>query len=191
MCQASPSRIAGSGTVRRHRATRIISGDCPTSILASTLEVSTHDDEIEGPLSWRDCEFQVKNPEGQLSNWITFTYPFDDAKLSEVMNQSAAEGRRRVAKGDNAGAVEPLRKAMVIADRMLGVNAPETSALRTEWNAALDNRTLDKLRFQVGTRVRVIAGEHTGKSGSHRHSRIAACEALLDKGRRRRRGCRV
>lgn len=137
----------------------------PNIYFGEYLEVSTHDDEIEGPLSWRDCEFQVKNPEGQLSNWITFTYPFDDAKLSEVMNQSAAEGRRRVAKGDNAGAVEPLRKAMVIADRMLGVNAPETSALRTEWNAALDNRTLDKLRFQVGTRVRVIAGEHTGKSG--------------------------
>ena len=81
------------------------------------------------------------------------------------MNQSAAEGRRRVAKGDNTGAVEPLRKAMVIADRMLGLNAPETSALRIEWNAALDNRTLDKLRFRVGTRVRVTAGQHIGKSG--------------------------
>ena len=137
----------------------------PNIYFGEYLEVSTHDDEVEGPLSWRDYEFQVKNPEGQLSNWIAFTYPFDDAKLSEVMDQCVAEGRRRVATGDNAGAVEPLRKAMVIADRMLGLNAPETSALRAEWNAALDNRTLDKLRFQVGTRVRVVTGEHIGKSG--------------------------
>jgi hypothetical protein len=130
------------------------------------LEVSTSDDEVEGPLSWRDYEFQLKNPEGQVSDWITFSYPFDDAKLLEIMHQSAAEGRCRVTSGDNEGAVEPLRKAMVFADRILGTDAPETSALRTEWNAALDNRTLDKLRFRVGTRVQVLTGEHAGISGT-------------------------
>jgi hypothetical protein len=138
----------------------------PNIYFGDYLEVSTHDDEVEGPLSWRNYEFQVKNPEGQLSDWITFSYPFDDAKLSEIMQQSAAEGRRRVARRDNEGAVEPVRKAMVFADRILGTDAPETLALRIEWNAALDNRTLDKLRFQIGTRVQVVTGEHAGKSGT-------------------------
>lgn len=137
----------------------------PNIYFGDYLELSTSDDEIEGPLSWRNCEFQVRNPEGPTSDWITFSYPFDDAKLLEIMRQSADDGHCLVAAGDNERAVEPLRKAMVFADRILGVDAPETSVLRSEWNAALDNRTLDKLRFQVGTRVRVVTGEHAGKSG--------------------------
>ena len=46
------------------------------------------------------------------------------------------------------------------------MDAPETSVLRSEWNAALDNRTLDKLRFLVGTRAQIVTGEHAGKSGT-------------------------
>ncbi len=55
---------------------------------------------------------------------------------------------------------------MVFADRILGKDAPETSALRVEWNAALDNSTLDTLRFAVGTEVKVVAGEHAGRIGT-------------------------
>jgi hypothetical protein len=130
------------------------------------LEVSTGEEEVESPLSWRGYEFQVRNPEGQTSGWITFTYPFDDEKLLAIMRHSADEGRRRVRLGDNQGAIEPLRKAMVFADRILGIDAPETCGLRDEWNAALDNSTLDKLRFEVGTRVRIVNGTHEGKSGT-------------------------
>jgi Domain of unknown function (DUF4062) len=138
----------------------------PNIYFGDYLELSTHDDDIEGPLSWRGYEFQVKNPEGQTSDWIAFSYPFDDAKLLTIMQQSAEEGRSRVAAGDNQGAIEPLRKAMVFADRILGIEAPETSALRAEWNAALDNATLDKCRFRSGAKVRIVTGEHEGKSGT-------------------------
>jgi hypothetical protein len=138
----------------------------PNIYFGDYLEVSTSDDEVEGPLAWRNYEFRVRNPEGQASDWITFSYPFDDTMLLEIMRQSATEGRRRVARGDNQGAVEPLRRAMVFADRILGTDAPETLAFRAEWNAALDNRTLDKLRFSMGTRVRVVTGEHAGKFGT-------------------------
>ncbi len=68
--------------------------------------------------------------------------------------------------GDNKSAVEPLRKAMVFADRSLGKDAPETATLRAEWNKALDDRTLDTLRFTIGTQVKVLAGEHAGKTGT-------------------------
>jgi hypothetical protein len=138
----------------------------PNIYFGNYLEVSTSDDKIEGPLSWRDHEFQVKNPEGQVSEWVTFSYPFDDTALLKIMRESATEGRRLVTCGDNKGAVEPLRKAMVFADRILGKDAPETSALRVEWNAALDNSTLDTLRFAVGTEVKVVAGEHAGRIGT-------------------------
>ena len=44
----------------------------PNIYFGEYLEVSAHDDEVEGPLSWRDYEFQVKNPEGQLHVYLSF-----------------------------------------------------------------------------------------------------------------------
>lgn len=137
----------------------------PSTYFGDYLEVPSSEDEAEGPLNYRDYEFQCRNPEGQTSEWIMFSYPFDDAKLLNLARQSADEGRRLVGLGDNKGAIEPLRKAMVFVDRISGLDALETVTLRREWNAALDNATLDKLRFQIGTRVRVVTGEHSGKSG--------------------------
>jgi len=40
------------------------------------------------------------------------------------------------------------------------------SCIKAQPKAALDNRTLDKLRFRVGTRVQVLTGEHVGISGT-------------------------
>jgi len=110
-------------------------------------------------------EFQCKNPEGQTSEWITFSYPFNDGTLLEIMRQSAEKGRKLVTEGKNRDAVEPLRKAIVFSDRILGISAPETIALRSEWNQALDRATLDGLRFPVGTTVKIVTGEHAGCSG--------------------------
>lgn len=61
----------------------------PNIYFGDYLEVSTGDDEVEGPLSWRDTEFQVKNPEGQTSDWVLFTYAFDDELLTRVRNNSS------------------------------------------------------------------------------------------------------
>jgi hypothetical protein len=84
------------------------------------LEVSTLDDPIEGPLSWRDCEFQVRNPEGQTSEWVRFTYPFDGALLEKIRLEQLQLGRELRANGQPVAAVEPMRKAFVFSDRMLG-----------------------------------------------------------------------
>jgi hypothetical protein len=129
------------------------------------IDIAAH---VEAPLSWRDHEFQVRNPEGHVSEWVKFSYPFDDKRLLGTMYESAGEGRRLVAVSDHQGAIEPLRKAYVFADRILGVDVIETRELRCEWNAAIDNAALAKLRFRNGAHVRLIAGEHLGKSGTIR-----------------------
>jgi hypothetical protein len=129
------------------------------------LELASGDNEPEAALSWRGYEFQAKNPTGQTSEWVAFTYPFDDTMLSAILEENKQEGRRLAAAGANQAAIEPLRKAMVFADRMLGIDAPLTVELRSEHNKALDNATLDRCRFRVGKRVKIISGEHMGKSG--------------------------
>jgi hypothetical protein len=137
----------------------------PNIYFGDYLELASGDNEPEAALSWKGYEFQAKNPTGQTSEWVAFTYPFDDTKLSAILDENMQEGRRLVAAGSNQAAIEPLRKAMVFADRMLGIDAPLTTELRGEWNAALDNATLDRCRFRPGKHVRIVSGEHAGKSG--------------------------
>jgi len=137
----------------------------PNIYFGDYLEVSCGEDEIETPLSWRDHEFQIRNPEGQTSEWVLFTHPFDDPRLTEIMLHCADEGRRLVGLGDDQGAIESLRKAFVFADRILGENAAETVKLRQEWNSAIDNAALAKMRFRCGARIKIISGEHSGNCG--------------------------
>jgi len=124
------------------------------------LEVASSDEPLESPLSKRDYEFQVKNPDGMKSEWVAFCYPFDDALLDQVRRNSL----ERVA-GKATEAIEPLRKAYVFADRMLGVQHSETLRARAIWEEARDKAALAKLRFREGARVKVLAGPHAGKSG--------------------------
>src|ERR1700730_13755529 len=85
---------------------------------------------------------------------------FDDALLDQVRRNSL----ERVA-GKATEAIEPLRKAYVFADRMLGVQHSETLRARAIWEEARDKAALAKLRFREGARVKVLAGPHAGKSG--------------------------
>jgi hypothetical protein len=137
----------------------------PSIYFGDYLELASGDNEPESALSWRGYEFRVKNPTGETSEWVAFTYPFDEAKLSAILRENMQEGRRLAAAGENQAAIEPLRTAMVFADRTLGIDAPLTTELRREWNAALDNATLDRCRFRPGQRVVVVSGEHVGKTG--------------------------
>jgi hypothetical protein len=137
----------------------------PSIYFGDYLELASGDNEPEAALSWRGYEFQAKNPTGQTSEWIAFTYPFDDTKLSAILEEQMKEGRRLAGAGANQAAIEPLRKAMVFADRMLGVDAPLTTEIRREWNTALDNATLDGCRFREGKKIKIISGEHMGKIG--------------------------
>ena len=137
----------------------------PNIYFGDYLEVSTSPDEPESPLSWRDYEFQVKNPEGQTSEWILFTYPFDDNHLDQIRRDSAQVGAELLAKGEAAQAIEPLRKAYVFSDRMLGIKNIETLNAKQIWEKAREEAALAKLRFRPGVRLKVISGPEEGKEG--------------------------
>jgi hypothetical protein len=47
-------------------------------------------------------------------------------------------------------AVEPMRKAYVFSDRMLGLSHEETLRIKADWERAIDEATLAKLRFRAG-----------------------------------------
>ena len=129
------------------------------------LEVSSSDDPIEGPFSWRDYEFQVRNPEGQTSEWVRFTYPFDDVMLEKIRIEQLELGRTLLAGGKPVEAVEPMRKAFVFSDRMLGLTHEETLRIKAEWEHTLNEAALAKLRFRVGARLSVKSGPEVGKAG--------------------------
>jgi hypothetical protein len=129
------------------------------------LEVSTSDDPFEGSLSWRHCEFQVRNPEGQTSDWVEFTYPFDDAWLEGIRIEQLQLGREIRARGNPVAAVEPMRKASVFSDRMFGLTHEETLRIKSEWEQTRNEAALKKLRFRAGDRLVVKAGPEAGKTG--------------------------
>ena len=137
----------------------------PNIYFGDYLEVSSDDDEIEGPLSWRDYEFQVRNPEGQTSEWVPFTYPFNEELLETVRAGSLERGNALFAEGKFAESVEPLRKAYVFSDRILGVAHEETLRIKLALEAARGRAALAKLRFRAGDEVSVISGSHAGKFG--------------------------
>ncbi|TKV82241.1 DUF4062 domain-containing protein [Bradyrhizobium elkanii] len=137
----------------------------PNIYWGNYLEVSTHDDPIEGPLSWRGYEFQVRNPEGQTSEWVKFTYPFDDSMLERIRLEQLQKGRELLSNNRPNDAVEPMRKAYVFSDRMLGIEHQETLQIKGEWEHVRGAAALAKLRFRVGDPLVVKDGPLAGKSG--------------------------
>ncbi len=137
----------------------------PNIYFGDYLEVATGGDEPEGPLSWRDYEFQVRNPEGKVSEWVTFTYPFDDEALKRLQAECLTQGDELLTAGKPIEAVEPLRKAYVFADRLFGIDADETIRAKKVWHRARDEAALTRLRFRTGDALVVRSGPHMGKAG--------------------------
>jgi hypothetical protein len=137
----------------------------PNIYYGDYLEVSTSDDLIEGPLSWRDYEFQVRNPEGETSEWVRFTYPFDDVMLEKIRIEQLEQGRSLLADDKPVEAVEPMRKAFVFSDRMLGLTHEETLRIKAEWEHTRNEAALSKLRFRAGARLSVKSSPEAGKTG--------------------------
>jgi hypothetical protein len=130
------------------------------------LELASSDNEPEAQLSWRGYEFQLKNPEGHVSEWVLFTYPFNDALLENIRVESIKKGMALLDTGKAVEAVEPLRKAWVFSDRMLGMQAEATLKIKALWDRAIDEAALSKLRFRAGDMLRVISGPHAGVTGT-------------------------
>nr|WP_256262147.1 SIR2 family protein [Pseudomonas costantinii] len=138
----------------------------PNIYFGDYLEISTSDGAPEAPLSWRGYEFQVKNPEGHVSEWVKFSYPFDDAILERLRIESFRVGVELLESGKASEAVEPLRKSYVFTDRMFGIDDPDTQEKKAIWNRAIDEAALSKLRFRVGDRLTVVSGERDGVTGT-------------------------
>jgi hypothetical protein len=163
--------VPGATTTYRRRGEGLPAGQSdyfwrlPNIYFGDYLEIATGDEPLEVPLSWRDYEFQVQNPDGVKSEWAAFTYPFNDRLLDQVRRDSLEQGKTLLVAGKAAEAIEPLRKAYVFADRMLGVRHSETLSAKAIWEEARAKAALAKLRFREGARLRVSAGPHAGKSG--------------------------
>jgi hypothetical protein len=137
----------------------------PNIYFGDYLEVSTHDDELEGPLGYRRTEFCVRNPQGECSEWIRFSYPFDEPRLRDILSQQQELGELLYNEWRFGDAIEPLRKAYVFSDRLDGAQHERTRHLHTIWNNAIDGATLLRCRFREGDRVKVVRGDHTGAIG--------------------------
>jgi len=137
----------------------------PNIYFGDYLETSSGDDEIEAPLSWRGYEFRVKNPEGKVSDWLEFSYPFDDELLKKIMEDNAQLGRRLYSEGKFKEAGEPLRKAYVFSDRLSGESDPLTKELHALREKSMDQAVLSALRFKPGVKIRVVSGKEAGKTG--------------------------
>jgi hypothetical protein len=137
----------------------------PSTYYGDYLEVSSSDNPPEAPLDYRDYEFQVKNPEGEKSEWVRFSYPFDDAVLESTRLEAAQQGEALIASGEPRASVEPFRKAMVFADRMYGIGDTRTVAAKARWMDARREAHLSQLRFRKGDHLQVSEGPHAGKDG--------------------------
>jgi len=137
----------------------------PHTYYGDYLEAATSDSAPESALDCRGYEFQVKNPEGEKSEWMLFSYPFDDTALEAIRATALQEGETLFANRQPRASVEPFRKAMVFADRMYGTDDPRTVATKARWMEARREAHLSELRFRKGDHLRVHDGPHTGKDG--------------------------
>ena len=137
----------------------------PSIYFGDRLEVSTGTDGDDGPVSWMGMEFAVRSPEGHLSEWIEFSYDFDDDKLMASMRRLREEGERLLEGNEAGAAVEPLRRAWILSRAVFGWGSLEYELHEALWNRAVDQSRLDKLSYREGAQLRIVRGPHKGKTG--------------------------
>lgn len=137
----------------------------PSTYYGDYLEVGSSDNFPESALDCRGYEFQVRNPEGEKSDWVAFTYPFNDAELESIRLESLQKGEELFANAQLRASVEPFRKAMVFSDRMYGVDDSRTVTARARWMDARQAAHRAELRFREGDHLSVHEGPHVGKDG--------------------------
>lgn len=137
----------------------------PNIYFGNYLEIASSV-EADGPVSWEGMEFCVRSPEGQMSEWIEFQYPFDRSKLLSDLGHLSAEGERLLRERQAGAAVEPLRRAWVISRALFGWGSEKYVRCEQIWNRAVDEAALNKLRFREGAHLRVVSGPHEGKTGN-------------------------
>jgi hypothetical protein len=89
-------------------------------------------------------------------------YPFDEPKLKQLKAEYLKQGEVPLAAGEPTEAVEPLRKAYVFADRLFGMQDPETLRAKEILDRRRDKAALARLRFRQGDTLLVRDGPHAG-----------------------------
>jgi hypothetical protein len=85
--------------------------------------------------------------------------------LEKIRIEQLELGRALLAGGKPVEAVEPMRKAFIFSDRILGLTNEETLRIKAEWEHTRNEAALSKLRFRPGARLSVISGPEAGKTG--------------------------
>ncbi|MFC1482415.1 hypothetical protein ACFL51_01265 [Myxococcota bacterium] len=137
----------------------------PNLLNGDYFEVSVSDNKIESPLSWSVYEYCVRNPDGKISNWRKFEYELDIAELIRVMEGNYEKGKRLFKEGKYQEGIEPLRKAQVFSDRLMGIGNEGTIEKKALWNRCLDEASRARLRYTEGDRIVVVEGKHKGRAG--------------------------
>ena len=157
------------GITYRHRRRGAVEPDwwhLPSIYFCDYLELAAMATEADGQLNFYDYEFQVRNPEGQVSEWVPYS---TDLNLDEVKGRQAKyleEGKKLMAANTPDAAFEPLRKAWLYADRLFGTNSEETKVANEILNNCRDVRALERLRFRVGAELVITSGPYAGARGT-------------------------
>ncbi|WP_081329250.1 SIR2 family protein [Pseudomonas fluorescens] len=136
----------------------------PNIYFGNYLELSASESAPEAPLSHRGIEYQVRNPNGNSSEWVGFSYPFDDSELEQIYRDSKERGEILIGAGEYKEAIEPLRRAWVFSSRIPHLS-PESEQVEKMWIHARDMAVRVELRFVEGERVLILKGEHAGSEG--------------------------
>jgi hypothetical protein len=153
---------------RQRGATEDVQEHCwrlPNIYFGDYLEVSTYDDESQSALSYRDQEFQVRNPGERPSDWISFSYEFDYNKLAEIRDVSLEQGLSLLSDNKPQEAIAPLLKASNMTRYLHNSAPPPKSDPFGPHARACELAALSRLRFRAGTQLLVVDGPHSGKSG--------------------------
>jgi len=146
------------------------------------LEVPSSPDSIESPLSHKDSEFQLRNPEGLTSDWVTFSHDFVIPDLERRLAEFESSAAKREAEGLLAEADELRRKAWMFSDRLYGVDDARTKAALAERERVRESLALSRLRFRVGAALTVTSGPETGRTGIVQRLRLNHRQAYVVEG---------
>ncbi len=127
----------------------------PNIYFRDYLEVSTNEDEIESPLAWINHEFCIKTPEGELSNWIKFSFDFDNKKIINEFNIQKNSGLALFDKGEYAASIEYLRRSYTIGKNFPEIPDEEANSLSIKHQEAI-KLSKELLKYDIGMKLEVI-----------------------------------
>lgn len=111
-------------------------GWVPNVFSGHYLELSTNDSD-ETPIGDLALEYRVINPFPGRSEWVPFSYSFDEDVELQKAAQLLEQGQRLLESNDPGRAVEPLRSAQVRLRGLVGEEDERWKQAHASWKEAL------------------------------------------------------